>query len=112
MAKLNSPTLQLIPKGAVGLFARVWGALLSKAVATGSRSCWFSAMAFPQCVLVSPPRGGRRVSKSLTKIVLDRIYRWSMDPQSVMTEARLRSRAVSSAVRPPPSAEFFSRSSS
>ena len=55
LTRLNSPTIQLIPKGAVGLFARVWGALLHKAVVTGTRCDWFSALAFPRCVLVSPP---------------------------------------------------------
>ena len=100
LARLNSPTIQLIPKGVVGLFARVWGGLLKKAVVTGTKSHWFSALAFPRCVLVSPPRGGRRVARSLTKLVLDRINLWSSSPQSVLSEARLRSRQPSSTPRP------------
>ena len=109
LARLNSPTLRLIPKSALPLFARVWGGLLSKATASGSQSHWYSALAFPRCVLVSPPRGGRRVAKSLTQTVMDRIRLWSVNPQAVMAEARLRSRQPSGSVRAPPSAEAIEK---
>jgi len=92
LTRLNSPTLRLIPRRALGQFARVWGALLLKAVATATHENWFSALAFPRCVLVATPRGGNRVTRSVTQVVLDRIRRWSEDPRSVFAEAQLRSR--------------------
>jgi hypothetical protein len=99
----------MIPRGAVGLFARVWGALLLKAVASGSRAHWFSALAFPRCVLLSPLRGGRRVARSLTQTVMDRIQHWTIDPRSVLAEARSRSRVLSPDSRPPPSADIVEK---
>ena len=48
LTRLNSPTLRLIPRRALGQFARVWGALLLKAVATATHENWFSALAFPR----------------------------------------------------------------
>ena len=45
LTRLNSPTLRLIPRRALGQFARVWGALLLKAVATATHENWFSALA-------------------------------------------------------------------
>ena len=52
-----------------------------------AKAHWFSALAFPRCVLVSPLRGGRRVARSLTQTVMDRIKQWSRSP----TPARYRS---------------------
>src|SRR3954471_14906716 len=75
LTRLNSPTLKLIPRRAVGQFARVWGALLIKAVATANHEHWFSALAFPRCVLVATRRGGNRVTRSVTQVILDRIRR-------------------------------------
>ena len=49
------------------------------------------------------------MTRSLTETVLDRIRRWSTDPQSVMAEARLRSRVPSPSVRAPPSAEAIEK---
>ena len=104
LTRLNSPTLRLIPRRALGQFARVWGSLLLKAVATATHENWFSALAFPRCVLVATPRGGNRVTRSVTQVVLDRIRRWSEDPRSVFAEAQLRSRGPAPPTRAPPSA--------
>ena len=99
LTRLNSPTLKLIPRRAVGQFARVWGALLIKAVATANHEHWFSALAFPRCVLVATRRGGKRVTRSVTQMILDRIRRWSEDPRSVLAEAQIRSRGPSPPTR-------------
>ena len=92
------PTMKLIPRCALGLFARIWAALLLRAIVTASPSDWFSALAFPRCVLVSLKRCGKRVSRGSTQVVLDRIHCWSENPRLVLAEAV--SRPVSSFIPP------------
>jgi hypothetical protein len=109
LIQMNAPTMRLIPRRALGLFARTWGGLLRKAVVTAAKEDWFSAFAFPRCVLVSLRRAGKRVSKGQTEVVLERIHRWSVDPVSVFSEAQLRSRGPTPPVSPSHQVDRFEK---
>ena len=60
----NVPLMKSIPKREAPLFARMWGALLHEAIEGGTPSAWFEFFRFPKCILLSPVRGGRRISRS------------------------------------------------
>jgi ribonuclease HI len=78
ICKQNSPMLRKVPRRALPVFAKTWSTLLSDAVYSGSESAWVAFFKFPKAVLLSPARGGRRISSKLNfaDLVIARLEAW------------------------------------
>src|SRR5690349_2710351 len=75
------------------LFARTWCGLLHDALVAQSVGSWFDFFVFPKCVLLTPVRGGRRISKVQTHadLVNGRISAWSVQKAQLWEEVLTRS---------------------
>jgi len=63
ICKLATPLVKRVPQNEASQFATLWGKLLDVALFTRSESAWSDFFAFPKCILWSPIRGGRKLSK-------------------------------------------------
>ena len=81
---LSSPLVKRVPKKVLPLFAKTWGDLLSDAVFSGSVSAWWGFFAFPRLVLLTPTRGGSKLSaakRSITALIQQRITDWPVQSE-------------------------------
>ena len=70
------------------------GSLLDQAVHSGQLGNWTDFFIFPKCVLWTPVRAGKRLSKknNFAALVKTRLNRWKSDPDSLWKEAVERSK--------------------
>ena len=96
LCKLSSPIVKRIPKRVLPLFAKSWADLLSDAVFSGLAPSWWRFFAFPRLVLLTPARGGSRLSagkRSVVAQIQERIATWSVEGEraKMLLEAQQRS---------------------
>ena len=79
-------------KECVAAFATAWSRLLSDALDAATPTAYFDFFAFPKCILLSPPRGGKRISKqvSLADLVQQRMLDWPTKKADLWNEVVLR----------------------
>lgn len=77
------PTMPRIPKSMAAPFAALWSSLISSAMTSGLESDWVDVFRFPKCILLSPQRGGKRISqnRSYTNKVSARLDQWREGPE-------------------------------
>jgi hypothetical protein len=95
ICKLNTPLVKRVPNSQRSSFAVEWGRLLSQALADELEVSWSEFFTFPRCILWSPPRGGRRVTKKakFNEVVKARLTKWSKGgQQELWAEVVKRSR--------------------
>jgi hypothetical protein len=63
ICKLSTPLVKRVPNSQRASFAVEWGRLLSQALEDELEVSWSEFFVFPRCILWSPPRGGKRVTK-------------------------------------------------
>ena len=82
-----------VPKKVLPVFAKVWSDLLGEAVRSGSVSAWKGFLVFPRAILLSPPRGGRRISQktSLADLIQSRLEAWPARAEELWQEVLSRS---------------------
>ena len=70
-------TLTWIPKSARGDYSRVTAELYNKVVNNRQKiSAWSPFLMFPKCVLYTMPEKNKKDSKTLTKLIKERLARW------------------------------------
>ena len=81
ICELNTPLLKRISNRERSGFASTWARLLDDAVMSGQLSNWSEFFMYPKCILWSPARGGKRLSKrqSMADIVKARMALWKSD---------------------------------
>lgn len=88
---VDVPLMKDVPKRQQCDFAAKWSDLLSAALSKQSAESWFDFFVFPKCILLAPPRGGKRLSKSRSRadIVQSRLSQWEAGNQGDLWKAVL-----------------------
>ena len=95
ICQVDTPVVKRVPNSQRSAFATAWGRLLEEAVESRQESAWSQFFMFPKCVLWTPVRGGKRLSKkvNMADLVRMRITRWSTgDKESLWKETVERSK--------------------
>ena len=94
ICRLDTPLVKRVPNSQRAAFAREWGSLLDQAVHSGQVGNWTDFFIFPKCILWTPVRGGKRLSKktNMAAIVKTRLTRWKSEPDSLWREVVERSK--------------------
>ena len=89
ICRLDTPLVKRVPNSQRAAFAREWGSLLDQAVHSGQIGNWTDFFIFPKCILWTPVRGGKRLSKknNMAALVKSRLIRWKSDPDSLWKDA-------------------------
>ena len=79
ICRIDTPVLKRVPNAQRSNFATTWGRLLQAAVDSKQEAAWSEFFVFPKCILWSPTRGGKRLSKkaSMADVVKARMVKWS-----------------------------------
>ena len=69
-----------------------WGQALARALAAvaeyNDEAAWVPLLMLPQCVLCSPPRGGRKHQRTAAAYTLDRLKRWNDGERASLWDTR------------------------
>ena len=76
--KVESPIARKVPKLVVSQFSKMWGGLLEVALKEKTLRTWRHFLVFPKVILLTPIRGGSRLTKkkSLTSLIKARLDSW------------------------------------
>jgi hypothetical protein len=78
ICKLSTPMVKRVPNNQRSAFATEWGRLLKQALDEESEVSWSEFFTFPRCMLWSPKRGGRRLTRrqKFHEVVRARLVKW------------------------------------
>ena len=93
ICRLDTPLVKRIPSSQSSAFATAWGRLLDHAIESGQLGSWTDFFMFPKCILWTPVRGGKRLSKkcNMAALVKTRLIKWKSDPDALWKEVVDRS---------------------
>ena len=84
----STRTLRHVPPSA----RHAWGQALARALAAvaeyNDEAAWVPLLMLPQCVLCSPPRGGRKHQRTAAAYTLDRLKRWNDGERASLWDTR------------------------
>jgi hypothetical protein len=94
ICRLDTPLVKRIPNSQRSAFATSWGRLLDEAIFSGQLGSWADFFMFPKCILWTPVRGGKRLSRkcNMADLVRSRLTKWKTDPGALWKDVIERSK--------------------